>query len=307
MSSRVTKRTAVAATLLLVPLAAAADDAAEQSLKRFFEGRDVVVLLDMPASQSGIDVYPEREYPLDYGKVSGRIGESGISVRRGQRITVTRVHLKDDLVEFQLGGGGFSSFRHGSSAISPRITPKSSHERELERRIQRESDPDERRQLKRDLDRVRRQREYLDEQNRAMAEIANERRRAEDRERARDLGSRFNVRFEKKDVPAAYRQPRGHRARARAVRGLPGSRSPASAPGRGPRARRVPGRARRRRAQGHDARGGRGGLRGAASAEDDSREGELDVTVAAYERGRRARRGHLRGRRGGPVASLERH
>jgi hypothetical protein len=209
MSSRVTIRTAVAATLLLVPLSDAADDAAEQSLKRFFEGRDVVVLLDMPASQSGIDVYPEREYPLDYGKVSGRIGESGISVRRGQRITVTRVHLKDDLVEFQLGGGGFSSFRHGSSAISPRITPKSSHERELERRIQRESDPDERRQLKRDLDRVRRQCEYLDEQNRAMVEIANERRRAEDRERARDLGSRFNVRFEKKDVPAAYRSPEG--------------------------------------------------------------------------------------------------
>ena len=264
MSSRVTIRTVVAATLFLVR-AAGADDAAEQPLKRFFEGRDVVVLVDMPASQSGIDVYPDREYPLDYGKVSGRIGESGISVRRGQRITVTRVHLKDDLVEFQLGGGGFSNFRHGSGTVSARITPKSSRERELRRRIRQESDPDERRELKRDLDRVRRQREYLDEQNRALAEIANERRGAEDRERALDMGSRFNIRFEKKDVPAAYKAPEGI---VQALEKYVDFLSLAPRPPRRvrePRARRVLGRARGRRAQGHDARGGGGGLRGATA------------------------------------------
>jgi hypothetical protein len=204
MGSRVAIRTAVAACFFLVAPAGADEDAAEQSLRRFFEGRDVVVLIDMPATQSGIDVYPEREYPLDYGKLSSRIGASGVSVRREQRITVTRIKLKDDLIEFQLGGGGFSSFRHGSSTIPARVTPKSSRERELERRIRQESDPDDRRRLERELNRVRRQREYLDEQNRAMAEIANERRRAEDRERALDLGSRFNIRFEKKDVPEAY-------------------------------------------------------------------------------------------------------
>ncbi len=280
MSSRVTIRTAVAVTFLLAGRAGADDDAAEQSLRRFFEGRDVVVLIDMPATQSGIDVYPEREYPLDYGKVSGRIGESGISVRRGQRITVTHIKLKDDLIEFQLGGGGFSTFRHASSTISPRITPKSSRERDLERRIRQESDPDEIRWMKRDLDRMRRQREYLDEQNRAIAEIANEQRRVEDRRRALDLGSRFNIRFEKKDVPEGYRTAEGVvRALEKYVDFLslaprPPQRAedlvpdePTAAPG----AHKGMTRAEVETAYGRPQR------------EDQSQEGELNVTVAAYE------------------------
>jgi hypothetical protein len=209
MSSRVAIRTAVAASLFLVPLAGASDDAAEQSLRHFFEGRYVTVLIDMPASQAGVDVYPEREYPLDYGKVSSRIGEDGVSLRRGQRIAVTRVKVKDDIIEFQLGGGGWSDFRNGSGTVPVRITPKSGHERELERRIQHESDPDERRHLKRELDRVRREREYLDQQNRAMAEVVNQQRREMDRQRALDMGSRFNIRFEKRDVPEAFLTPEG--------------------------------------------------------------------------------------------------
>jgi hypothetical protein len=288
MSSRVTIRTAAAATLVLVPLAGA-DDATEQALKRHFEGREVVVLIDMPASQAGVDVYPEREYPLDYGKASGRIGDNGISVRRGQRVTVTKVHLKDDLIEFQLGGGGFSQFRHGSSTVPARVTPKSSHERELERRLQRESDPDERRHIKRDLDRVRRQREYMDEQNRAMAEVVNEQRRERDHERALDMGSRFNIRFEKKDVPAEYATPDG------VVRALQPYVDFLSLAPRPPR-----------RAEDLVADNGGPGSAGSADAfavrkgmtreeveaaygrpqrEDRTREGELTVTVAAYEHG----------------------
>ena len=95
MSSRVTIRTVVAASFLLsARVAGADDDAAEQSLKHFFEGRYVTVLIDMPASQAGVDVYPEREYPLDYGKMSSQIGRSGVSVRQGQRIVVTRIKVK---------------------------------------------------------------------------------------------------------------------------------------------------------------------------------------------------------------------
>ncbi len=283
MSSRVTIRTAAAVTLVLAPLAGA-DDATEQSLKRHFEGRDVVVLIDMPASQAGVDVYPEREYPLDYGKASGRIGDDGASIRRGQRVTVTRVHLKDDLIEFHLGGGGFSQFRHGSSTIPARITPKSSHERDLERRLQRESDPDERREIRRDLDRVRRQREYLDEQNRAMAEVVNEQRRQRDHERAVDMGSRFNIRFEKKDVPADYRTPDGVvRALEKYVDFLSLAPRPPRRPedlvadGAGNASLDVP------RAHKGMTREEVEASYGRPQREDRSREGELQVTVAAYE------------------------
>lgn len=280
MNSRVTIRTAVVASFFLIALAGADDDAAEQSLRRFFEGRDVVVLIDMPATQSGIDVYPEREYPLDYGKMSGRIGDNGVSLRKGQRVTVTKVHLKDDLIEFQLGGGGWSDFRNGSGTVSPRVTSKSSRERDLERRLARESDPDEIRDIKRELGYLRREREQRDEQSRAMAEIANERRREMDRDRALDMGSRFNIRFEK-NVPAEYRTPEGIvRALERYVDFL----------GLAPRPPRrpedlVPTDAAEALGGAHKGmtRAEVEAVYGRPQREDESREGELRVTVAAYE------------------------
>jgi len=208
MSSRVTIRTVVAASFLFTA-AAGADDAVEESLRHFFEGRYVTVLIDMPASQAGVDVYPEREYPLDFGKMSSRIGQEGVSVRQGQRIVVTRIKVKDDIIEFQLGGGGWSDFKNGSGSVSPHLTPKSSRERDLERRVREEDDRDERRHLQRELDHLRREREYRDEQNRMMAEMENQQRREMDRQRALDMGSRFNIRFEKKDVPMAFLSPEG--------------------------------------------------------------------------------------------------
>jgi len=95
-------------TLVAGPVLGADHDAAETALKRFFEGRPVVVRLDMPATSSGIDVYPEREDPLDFGKVADRLRGSGAALHEGDRITVTLVKVKDDLIEFQLGGGGFN-------------------------------------------------------------------------------------------------------------------------------------------------------------------------------------------------------
>lgn len=200
---------ALAALLVLVPSTGADDDPAEAALKRFFEGKRVVVLLDMPATSDGIDVYPEREYPLDHGKMSGRVRSAGVSLREGDRAPVTKVKLKDDLIEFQLGGGGFNSFKDGSSTVSPHVTPKSSLERNLEREVREEQDAHRRRQLQRELDDLRREREYRDRESRERAEEINEERRRRDRERALDMGSRFNIRFEKKDVPEAFKAPEG--------------------------------------------------------------------------------------------------
>jgi hypothetical protein len=281
MSSRVTMRTVVAASLLFTAAVARADDdAAEQSLRHFFEGRYVTVLIDMPASQAGVDVYPEREYPLDFGKMSSRIGQSGVSVRQGQRIVVTKVKVKDDLIEFQLGGGGWSDFKNGSGSVSPHLTPKSSRERELERRIREADDRNERRHLERELDRLRREREYRDEQRRIQAEMVNEQRREMDRERALDLGSRFNIRFEKKDVPMAFLSPEG------VVRALERYVDFGSLAPRPPRTAEdlVPD-------DQAPALGAHKGMTreeieaayGRPRREDESREGELTVRVAAYD------------------------
>jgi hypothetical protein len=276
------------AALVALPLVLAApvvaDDEAEKALKRFFEGRAVVVRLDMPATSGGVDVYPEREDPLDYRKMGDRIRSSGVSLREGDRITVTLVKVKDDLIEFQLGGGGFNSFKDGSGSVSVPYVPKSTYEKDLERRIRQETDERRRRQLQRELDDVRRDREREDARNRVVAEQANEMRRERDRQRALDMGSRFNVRFEKKDVPPAYLSAEGvmraleryidfrdlgHRTPERPEDLVPGRGNPATAP---------------------EAGGVRKGMtraevqaiHGGPLREDESQEGVMTVQVASY-------------------------
>jgi hypothetical protein len=281
MSSRVTIRTVVAASFFLIVATAGAADEAEHALRHFFEGRYVTVLIDMPASQAGVDVYPEREYPLDYGKASSQIGQNGVSLRQGQRIAVTKVKVKDDLIEFQLGGGGWSDFRNGSGSISPHVTPKSSRERDLERRLREEDDRAERRRLQRELDHLRREREYRDEQNRMMADIANQQRREMDRQRALDMGSRFNIRFEKTDVPAAFLTPEGVvRALEQYVDfGSLAPRPPRRAEDRVPEAAEAQPPAAHKGMTRDEIEAGYGQPRRV----DESREGELTVIVAAYE------------------------
>jgi hypothetical protein len=202
------------AVLTAVSIAAAPrlrgdDDAAEMALKRFFEGRSVVVRVDMPATSSGIDLYPEREYPLDFSKAADRMRSSGVAVREGDRITVTRIKVKDDLIEFHLGGGGFNAFKDGSGTMSPTTASKSRLERDLERDLKNETDERRRRDLRRELDSLRREREREDARYREIAEATNELRRERDRQRALEMGSRFNIRFEKKDVPPDYLTPEG--------------------------------------------------------------------------------------------------
>ena len=57
------------ATLVTCCLAFAAAPAAAQSeaeMRDFFEGKSVRVKIDMPASQEGIDVFPDARRPLDF-------------------------------------------------------------------------------------------------------------------------------------------------------------------------------------------------------------------------------------------------
>lgn len=277
---RAVARLAATALCLVAASRLRADDPAETALRRFFEGRKVAVLLDMPATSSGIDVYPEREYPTDFAKMGDRIRSAGVSLREGDRVTITRIKLKDDLIEFQLGGGGFNSLKDGSSTVSTSTIPKSSHERSLEREVREEKDPERRRDLQRELDRVRRDREYRQDRNRQRDAEVNERRRAQDRERALDLGSRFNIRFEKKDVPDAFKTPEGvMRALEKHVDFL----------GLGPRPPQRPEDLVSEPAPDAEVRKGMSrreveDLFGSPRREDKSREGTLEVTVVAYER-----------------------
>jgi hypothetical protein len=181
-----------AAALLIAAAPAAAQN--EAVLKTYFEGKRVTVKIDMPATSDGIDLMPETAKPMDAKSYGDRLKRTGIAIHAGESAVVTLVHVKKDLIEFQLGGGGFG---HDTGSVYMPLADKSDREKDLEKRVKAESDPLKKKVLQRELDdlvaarerennRIRRERARLEEENKAR--IAVERLSA---------GSRFNLRYDK--------------------------------------------------------------------------------------------------------------
>ena len=162
-----------------------------------FEGKQVVVKMDMPGTQKGIDIYPGRPQPLDTKSYSDRLKDFGVSVRNGDTVMVTKVKVNKDNIEFQLGGGGFGTAGDNTDT-TVHYTPlgKSSRELELENQLNTETDPDRRRSLQRELDYVRTDRQRRDAYNRARAEDDAARRAQQVAIQRQQGGSRFNIRVD---------------------------------------------------------------------------------------------------------------
>src|SRR5215471_13636694 len=168
----------------------------ESALKDYFEGKQVRVKLDMPATQEGIDVYPDARRPLDFGVYSGRLKSYGVAVHNGESVMITRIRLKDKLIEFQLGGGGYGTFGDDTGTVSSTTASKSNREKDLEKAIKNERDPDRKRRMQRELDDLRREREREDALNKNIAASATEANKARIAEKRLQGGSRFNIRYQ---------------------------------------------------------------------------------------------------------------
>jgi hypothetical protein len=181
-------------------VAAAATSAAAQTegdLRDFFEGKSVIVKMDMPATQQGIDVYPDARRAIDLTQYSSRIKSYGIAIKNGESAMITRVHLKDKLIEFQLGGGGYGTFGDDtSSSVYTATVTKSQREKDLEKLVKNEDDPARKRRLQRELDDLRTARERQDAANKAAAATATEAKKARIANERLHSGSRFNVRYQ---------------------------------------------------------------------------------------------------------------
>jgi hypothetical protein len=177
-------------------LAAPAAAQNEDTLRIFFEGRRVTVKIDMPGTSDGIDVRLDATRAIDYKRYGDRLKSCGIAIRAGESAVVTLVKVKKDLIEFQLGGGGFGTFGDDTStSVYIRGIEKSNREKELEKRVKEESDSRRRRQLEDELDDLRTRRERENRRidaERARAEERKKERIAEERLRG---GSRFNLRY----------------------------------------------------------------------------------------------------------------
>ena len=102
------RKQAILALFLFFACSLHAQNAA--SLSQFFEGKQVVVQLDMPASQTGVDIYPQRPTPIDLGSYQSRLKQYGTSLRNGDSVMITKIKVKPKSIEFQLGGGGYGTF-----------------------------------------------------------------------------------------------------------------------------------------------------------------------------------------------------
>jgi hypothetical protein len=172
------------------------DGQTEEALSQYFLGRTVVVKMDMPANKDGVDVYPGRQPDVNYNEYSQRLKRYGVSLHSGDAAPVTKIKVKDKLVEFHLAGGGYGTAGDETdTSVNFTPTPKSGREKDLERDIKTVTDPQQKRRMRDELDDLRQRREREDARLRAVANVAQEERRQRIYQRAQQSGSRFNLRF----------------------------------------------------------------------------------------------------------------
>jgi hypothetical protein len=194
--------TFVLSSFLAAPLVAGNNYA---YLKDVFEGRRVTVRLDMPATSDGVNIYVNNRRGLDLNEYRNNLRRYGVAIRDGESAVVTLVKVKSDLIEFQLGGGGYGTFFDDTdtSADIPYIG-KSDRERWLERAIRDETDRNRRRQLERELEVLRDRRERENNRIRIERERISEYKEERLAFRRLQAGSRFNIRFRDR-VPSDLR------------------------------------------------------------------------------------------------------
>jgi hypothetical protein len=194
----------LAAALCALPLSAQNDP---NSLASYFTGKEVVLKIDMPGSQQGVDLRYNKDVPMNWKEYANRLKSNGVAIHKGDTARVTAVVLKDDRIEFQLDGGGFGTFGDDTNAtVTPKTVDKSDYEKQLEKQIANTTDDDERRRLQRDLDRERSRRERQDADNRNAAQVASQIKAQQISDKRLQGGSRFNLRWSGQ-IPADQKTP----------------------------------------------------------------------------------------------------
>lgn len=194
---------AVAGLLTIFAVSVEAQD--EAALKSYFEGRRITLRMDMPGAADGIDIHVDRPRSLDYKKYRENLKRYGIAINYGDSSRVTLIKVKSNLIEIQIGGGGFGTFSDDTSTSSNiRLLEKTEREKTLEQRLKDETDKDRRRTMRRELDGLRDRRESENRILHAESERIEESKRERIAEQRLQGGSRFNLRWSPK-VPATIK------------------------------------------------------------------------------------------------------
>ncbi len=197
-------RVLITVALSTLPLGAQNDP---NSIQSYFTGKEVVLKIDMPGTQQGVDLRYNKDVPMNWKEYANRLKSNGVAIHKGDTARVTAVVLKDDRIEFQLDGGGFGTFGDDSNAtVTAKPLDKSDYEKQLEKQIADTTDEDRKRQLQRDLDRERSRRERQDSDNRNAAQVASQIKAQQIADKRLQGGSRFNLRWSG-SIPADQKTP----------------------------------------------------------------------------------------------------
>lgn len=167
--------------------------AAAAALKKAFEGREVMVLLDMPASHKGVDLYLQQEPEIRFQEYAQRTKDFGIALRKEDRVMITLVKVNKKNIEIHLGGGGYGTFSDDSGYVAPTYVGKSRREQDLEKERKRTTEAWRIREIDRELDYLRRDREREERDARREAEALTAIKQREVAAKRLDGGSRFNI------------------------------------------------------------------------------------------------------------------
>jgi hypothetical protein len=181
------------AIAIFIPLAAAQNDSA---LESYFTGKEVLVKIDMPGTQKGIDLRYNKPTSMDWKEYASRLKAFGAAIRKGDTARITAINVKKDIIEFQLDGGGFGTARDDTNTnIAAQVVDKSDYEKDLEKQIAATDDEDRKRSLQHDLDRERARRERLNADNQRAAQVASQLKAQTVQANRNTGGSRFNLRW----------------------------------------------------------------------------------------------------------------
>ena len=209
------------------------------SLSEAFVGKQVLLKIDMPGTQKGIDLHFDRGEPMESKDYEDRIRQFGTALHRGDRATVTSLVVKKDIIEFHLDGGGYGTVHDDTGPVTARVVPKSDEQQRLEKALKTETDKDRRRELQEQIDREDARRRQEQSREDAAAQVANQIKQQQIADRRLHGGSRFNLRWNG-SIPDAELRPEALRARLAAYVDFDLSAAPAPQPAPQPVAQPAP-------------------------------------------------------------------
>jgi hypothetical protein len=210
--------TLIGGSIALLAVATPAQGQSEGHLRNYFEGRSVVILLDMPADEDGINVRVDSGRSIDRRDVSKNLDRYGAALRTGDPAQITLVKVKGKHIEFQLDGGGWQGGHRASLGYAP--APKSERHLDIEAELALLPDPsdrsipDEQKQLRlrrileEDLEQLIFEYDELNAAGLAEAEDLQAHAQQDLDRRIQAAGSRFNLRYDRR-VPAEALTPEG--------------------------------------------------------------------------------------------------